>query len=207
MITYACVLRSGGPVYNAEWVRKLSAQVAQHASRPHRFVCLSDVDVPCERIPLVHDWPGWYSKLELFRPGLFRGPVIYLDLDTLVVGDLGPIEAVADGPFAMLSDFYRLERPASGVMTWVGTNNMLWDAMVEYSTSGAKPQPRRRLDHWLEGRVTPRRLQDLAPGCIVSFKAHAKHAIPEGASLVCGHGQPRFSDPRAGWAHRRWSDI
>ncbi len=32
----------------------------------HRFVCLSDVDVPCERIFLKHGWPGWWSKVELF---------------------------------------------------------------------------------------------------------------------------------------------
>jgi len=114
MITYACVLRSGG-IYTPEWVRKLSRAVGFHASRPHRFVCLSDVDVPCERIELSSDLPGWYAKLELFRPGLFDGPVVYLDLDTLVIGDLTPLEAIADGPLAMLSDFYQPRMAASGV--------------------------------------------------------------------------------------------
>jgi len=58
MFTVICVLRSGGQ-YDAEWVRKLRDGVKRNLARPHRFVCLSDVDVPCERIPLQHDWPGW----------------------------------------------------------------------------------------------------------------------------------------------------
>lgn len=91
-LTIACVLRSGG-VYDAEWVAKLQRGVARHMTLPHRFVCLSDVDVPCERIPLVTDWPGWWSKIELFRKGLFDGPVLYTDLDSVITGPL-------DGMFA-----------------------------------------------------------------------------------------------------------
>src|SRR5947209_20113122 len=57
MLTIACVLRSGGP-YNADWVTGLQGNVARFAPL-HRFVCLSDVDVPCERVPLITGWPGW----------------------------------------------------------------------------------------------------------------------------------------------------
>ena len=85
----ACVLRSGG-IYSPEWVRKLRDGVARQFTVPHRFVCLSDVDVSaiCERIPLVEDWPGWWSKIELFRSGLFDDTVLYFDLDTVPVGSL-----------------------------------------------------------------------------------------------------------------------
>jgi hypothetical protein len=59
--------------------------VARNLTVPHRFVCLTDVtDVTCERIALTTDWPGFYAKLELFRPGLFHGPVLYFDLDTVI---------------------------------------------------------------------------------------------------------------------------
>lgn len=198
MITYACVLRSGG-IYDAEWVRKLSAQVARHATKPHRFVCLSDVDVPCERIHLTEGWPGWYSKLELFRPGHFDGPVIYLDLDTLVLGDLSPLEAYADGPLATLSDFYRPQMSASGVLCW-SDDPELWDVRPKAVTA------RRRMDLWLDKHGPWRRIQDGVDG-VYSLKAHARSGPPEGAMLVCGHGNPRFSDPAAGWAHRYWSSI
>lgn len=198
MITYACVLRSGG-IYTAEWVRKLSRAVGFYASRPHRFVCLSDVDVPCERIELSSDLPGWYAKLELFRPGLFDGPVVYLDLDTLVIGDLTPLEAIADGPLAMLSDFYQPRMAASGVMAWSHDPDF-WDKRPKVTNA------RKRLDHWLDKQGTVRRIQDLAAG-VYSFKAHCKAGPPSDAMLVCGHGRPRFDDPKAGWAHDYWSEL
>jgi len=198
MITYACVLRSGG-IYTPEWVRKLSRAVGFHATRPHRFVCLSDVDVPCERIELTEGLPGWYAKLELFRPGLFDDPVVYLDLDTLVIGDLTPLEAIADGPLAMLSDFYRPAMAASGVMAWSGDVG-LWDKRPAVTNA------RKRLDLWLDAQGDVRRIQDLVPG-VYSFKAHCKAGPREDAMLVCGHGRPRFDDAKAGWAHQWWAAL
>jgi alpha-N-acetylglucosamine transferase len=65
--------------------------VSRNLPVPHRFVCLSNVNVPCERIPLTHNWPGWWSKLELFRPGIFKGRVLYIDLDSIIIGDLSPL--------------------------------------------------------------------------------------------------------------------
>ncbi|MFO0270395.1 MAG: hypothetical protein ACK53W_07670 [Gemmatimonadota bacterium] len=114
MLTVICVLKSGG-IYDAEWVRKLRDGVARHLGLSHRFVCLSDMDVPCERIALQHDWPGWWSKIELFRPGVVTGPTLYVDLDNLPVGDLSPL---TDCPhdFAMLRNFNRPEYASSCVM-------------------------------------------------------------------------------------------
>lgn len=198
MITYACVLRSGG-IYTPEWVRKLSAQVAAHATRPHRFVCLSDVPVPCERIELTGNLPGWYSKLELFRPGLFDGPVIYLDLDTLVVGDLAPLEAIADGTLATLSDFYRPAMSASGVLCWSDASH-IWEQRP------TNVNARKRMDIWLDGIGPWRRIQDECGG-VYSFKAHARGGPPADAMLICGHGRPRFDDASAGWAHRYWTVV
>src|SRR5262245_61940013 len=84
MLTIACVLKSGG-IYDATWVARLRDGVARHLPLTHRFVCLSDVEVPCERIPLEHDWPGWWAKVELFK---LKAPVLFFDLDTAIVGDL-----------------------------------------------------------------------------------------------------------------------
>lgn len=97
MITVACVywkgvFRGRESIYSGEWVAKLKNMVARNLPMPHRFVCLSNVPVSCERIHLLNDWRGWWSKIELFRPGLFDGDrVLYLDLDTIVLKDLTPI--------------------------------------------------------------------------------------------------------------------
>lgn len=106
MLTVACVYRtfSGnlqlGGNYDATWVQKLKRGVERHLSVPHRFVCLSNVEIEgVDVIPLTQDtWVGWWSKIELFEPGKFDGPVLYFDLDVIFAGN---IDAMA-GPFASL---------------------------------------------------------------------------------------------------------
>lgn len=99
MTTIACVLKSGG-IYTPEWVYALKRGIARHAS-DYRFVCLTDAAglPPVWSVSLAYHWPGWWSKLELFRPGVFEDGerVLYLDLDTLVVGDVGELVSHDDG--------------------------------------------------------------------------------------------------------------
>lgn len=89
-LTIACVLKSGGD-FDAEYVERLRDGVSKNLGKPHRFVCFSDVSVPCDRIPLKHDLPGWWSKMELFRHDIGLEDVFYLDLDTVIIGDLNPL--------------------------------------------------------------------------------------------------------------------
>lgn len=92
----ASVLNVGdfrGRTYSPLWVQRLRNMVARHLSG-HRFVCLSNVEIEgVETIPLQDSLPGWWSKLELFRPGLFPGSsrVLYIDLDVVIVGELEPL--------------------------------------------------------------------------------------------------------------------
>ena len=202
MITVACVLRSGG-VFTPEWVDALWRGVARHLNgRPYERCVLSDIPGAGFE-PLQERWPGWWAKLELFRPGLFHDPVLYLDLDTVVVGDLGDLAAYA-GPFAMLSSFYRPRRAESGVMAWTpgAVTEGLWEAFT------ADPARWMRRFHgdgeFLHAHATPDRLQDLFPNQIVSYKKHARQGPPPGARVVCFHGNPRPSEA-GGWAAAAWA--
>jgi hypothetical protein len=65
--------------------------VARNLPLEHQFVCLTNTKVPVDSIPLKHNWPGYWSKIELFRPGIFTGRVLFLDLDVLVLDDLTTI--------------------------------------------------------------------------------------------------------------------
>lgn len=183
----ATVLRSGGD-FRAEHVGRLAAMVERHAPGL-QMVCLSDQPVPCARIPLRHGWPGWWSKIELFRPGLFLGPVLYLDLDTDIVADPRPL---ARERFTMLADFYRPERPASGAMAWTGA-----PPTEIYERFCADPDRHmrecRHRDRWgdqgfIAAQITPDRF---GPPEIVSYKAHCRSGVPEDARVVCYHGKPR----------------
>lgn len=223
MITVACVLRSGG-VYTAEWVRKLRDGVARHLTIEHRFVCLSDVSVPCERIPLIgqdqgasgrasNGWivhPRWWSKLELFRPGLFDGPVLYFDLDTLIVGSLDAI-ASHDHTFTGLSDF-NSGRFGSGAMAWNGDYSHLWTTFEPgrhiFQYDQIEPRKGRVGDQAYIEDMLGRKydaFQALFPGAFVSYKVDRCHAAPpEGASVVCFHGSPKQGDISTGWVADAW---
>lgn len=117
MTTVACVFVKGHVPFTSEYVRRLASMVRRWMDRPYRFVCLTDKtssrpfgnDIDTVHIPWSGDMFGWWAKLQLFNPktGL-AGRVLYLDLDTLVVG---PLASILDypAPFALLPHGGRFE--------------------------------------------------------------------------------------------------
>lgn len=206
LTTVACVLRSGGQ-YDASWVGRLERAAARHLA-PDRFVCLSDMDVPCERIPLEHGWPGWWSKLELFRPGLFDGTVFYVDLDTLLVGDCTAVWGYT-GRFAMLRDFMRGNMAASGLMLWRAGGVGLYETALREIRTGRPAHPNflranRRMDFWINRHETPDILQSLYPGLVGSFKVDGLQQHPQDYRIVCFHGTPKPAEVQ-GWVAEAWA--
>lgn len=108
-MTVCCVFVQGEYPYTAEYVTRLYAMVTRWIDRPFRFVCLTDrpwlFAPPIETI-VVSKLAGFapWTKLELFNPiRAWKGRVLYLDLDTLIVAPLKPIiDAPAD--FAITAD-------------------------------------------------------------------------------------------------------
>lgn len=196
MITVACVLRSGG-IYTAEWVRRLAAGVDRHLAQPHRFVCLSDIELQIPgviRIPLLRPWPSWWAKLNLFEPDLFTGRVLYLDLDTVLVGGIDEL-AGYDGEFCMLSDFYRPDRPASGIMAWQAGAGA--DIYAAFARDPAKVIGRMHGDQEYIGALLcgrEDRFQLRFPDQVMSYKVHCRDHVPAGARAVCFHGAPKVTD-------------
>lgn len=208
MITIACVLRSGG-IYTPGWVWALKRGLGKHLPLPFQLMVLTDIPDGFGPwgLPLKHNWPGWWSKIELFRPGLFDGPVLYLDLDTLPVGDLTEIARAVESwqlGIAMLSDFYRPDHAESGVMLIHPTGaSQVYEEFVKDPVG--RMQQFRADGRWIEAMAPGcTRLQSLVPDQIVSLKVHARSGPPAGARLVCAHGRPKFTDPAAGWAYDAW---
>jgi hypothetical protein len=134
MINVVCVLRTGGKVgYDASWVEKLHRGVTKHLSVPHQFVCLSDCEVPCKRITLENSGKGFWSKIQLFKPELFVGPVLYLDLDTVICNSLDPIvERIQAQEFVM---WYEADKHihSSAFMWWRKDHSWLWKLYQQQS--------------------------------------------------------------------------
>ena len=99
-LTVVCVLRTPPNIghdlkqkkYSEIDVLKLKTATDKFISIEHKFVCLSDIEIPSiTTIPLIGNTPGWWAKIELFRPDLFSGPVLYIDLDTVICNELDTI--------------------------------------------------------------------------------------------------------------------
>lgn len=96
-VNIICLLWKGnfrGRNYKDSDVELLRETVTKHIDRPFRFYCLTNdmnANISAEKIKLLHNWPGWWSKVELFRPDLPYGRTLYLDLDVVVVDSLQPI--------------------------------------------------------------------------------------------------------------------
>lgn len=229
MTTVACVLKSGG-IYDATWVARLQRGVARHISQSHRFVCLSDMDVSCERIPLEYDWPlitanrpkkhdwtvapAWWSKVELFRKGLFGDDtVLYLDLDSLIVGSLDAIVAYPHR-FTMAADPWRYEtQKCSAVMAWRGDYSFIFDQFaanpdeIAHRYDVNEPHNGRIGDQaFIEDTVKADTFRNLFGGrSIASYKVdNCQNAPPADAAVVMFHGLPKMNDLHHGWVPAAW---
>jgi len=215
MLNVVCV--KNGDKYGPEYVNRLYAGVRRNLKQPFKFWCLTDNSADL--------WPGiiklgtgdagldgWWAKMLLFKPrwlmmGL-RGRVLYLDLDTVITGDLGPLAAYG-GEFCILRDFYRPDGYGSGVMAFeAGYGRHIWEAfsrdpervMADFETAGDQG--------YLETQVKDADLwQDVAPGACVSYKAHCRSGLPEGAVTVSFHGSPKPHEVDEPWVRKHWNLI
>jgi hypothetical protein len=128
MLNVVCLLRQGGKVgYDASWVAKLQRAVERNLTIPHRFVCFSDCDVPCERIELLPGDSGFWSKMQLFRPGVLTGPTLFLDLDTVICSNLDEmVQRLHNQKFVMWVEADK-NIHSSALMYWHGDHRYLWD--------------------------------------------------------------------------------
>jgi hypothetical protein len=172
-----------------------------------RFVCFTDepsgLDKNIETRPLPPDLKGWWNKLYLFKTGVFEegARVVYMDLDTAIVGDVGDLAAYR-GAFAILRDFYRPRGLNSSVMLWRGGFGAeIWDSFVR----AGKPDLQGGDQAWIERSQSPHDiLQDLFPDSIISFKESAMLNLPPRTKIVCFHGEPKPHQVKNGWVEDVW---
>ena len=194
-VTFFTVLKSGGD-YNASHVLNLKNGIEKHTNESVNFVCLSDICIEgVKTIPLTDNLTGWWSKMELFK---FSGPIVYFDLDTIVVGDLSPIMEVArKNQFCILRDIYLGEKNptamGSGIMTWNSNMKYLYEVFMKtpkYFMNFYRGD--QNFIQYAIDKPSVKFLQDVVPGFFSSFKAHVRgKGIPEGTKVVVFHGPPR----------------
>ena len=185
-LTIACVNHSNYQGRGAEYVARMQSMVAHHMSQPYDFAVLLDEG----------PYGGWWSKIELFRPGRFTGRVIYLDLDSVVVG---PLDKLAAQPGIIdLHDWGWLTHTlCSSVMVWdVDEHREIFDDFEAPVTSEFRGD-----QDW----ITYLGGWDILPAPLCrSYRYHCVNGPPEGCVHVSMHGQPKPHEITDGWVPQAW---
>lgn len=185
MLTVACVEWGNYCGKGRRYVDNLFAGVLLNLHTPYRFVCLTD-DPDRHAVDTIRLTPGatgWWNKLELFRPGLFEGRVLYLDLDNFIVGSLDAL-VQHKGIIHLEQWGWKVNDYGSGVMVWdAGEHAEAWERMND------PPMPAAMRFRGDQDWLTALGGWDALPVPMVcSFKYHCKPTPPAGAAVVCCHG-------------------
>lgn len=201
------VYKTGGD-FDCEYVEALYSKL-----KCYDFVCLTDDDTLSQeipQIPLNGNYTGWWAKMEMFRLDIIKDDILYLDLDTVLADDIPEMIDVCQGKknMVMLSDFYRPERLASGVMYIPKSYRKIF--YTQFKESADKVIAKFRGDQdFLEAVILAEELKverwnELLPDYIASYKAHIIKQYPNTmkplevdaskSKIICYHGKPRPRD-------------
>lgn len=203
MINIVCV--KWGTKYGPEYVNRLHAAVSRHVTVPYQFFCFTDdangLTPGIQAYPLPRsDIEGWWNKMYLFsnQNELPMGQqILYIDLDTLITGNIDHMLRQFPDRIVMLEDFYHgiaksAGRIASGLMTWRhGDYDYLWQRFIQDPVAAIASVRPHGDQHYIASQIDGCDLwQDLYPAQVVSFKVHCRDGLPPDAKIVCYHGKP-----------------
>ncbi len=237
-----------GDLYGPHYVNNLAHGVRRHLNRPHRFICFTDdasgldreieaLPLPSLGVPESHGDTRW-RKLALFRKNLegLSGTALFLDLDLVIVDDLGPMFDL-EGEFFIIRDDdlfrakpLRKSNPArdrllhstgnSSVFRYeIGAHSYILDAFI---ADPAAATSRYEISQQFQSAQLAKNghLAYWPKKWCVSFKNHCvprglksffvDPSRPEGAKIVVFAGSPKMDDALTGkgrkW-YRRIGDV
>ncbi len=215
LLTVVCV--KWGTKYGAEYVNKLYRGVTRHLSIPHTFVCYTDDRTGLDGNIVVRElmdtqWSGWWNKAFLFADsvstGLKGSRVLYIDLDTIIVGDITPLASFS-GDFiiwgtAGLANEDREDGYNSSIMCWrEGFGRVIYTGLCLLEQE--VKQNIHRFDHWLE-MIIPNApcLQQVFPDLCIEYIASAQSELPKNAKIVSFPLDPKPHNASAPWIKEAW---
>jgi hypothetical protein len=118
IVDCACVIHGTG--YEWLYVERLYNMLVKQIPQGIRFHVYTEHHRSVPPYMIKHcldEWPGiggakrsWWYKMQLFNREHFNGPLLYLDLDVVVVRDLGWVTQCHTDYFWALRDFRYLQR-------------------------------------------------------------------------------------------------
>lgn len=182
-----------------EYVQKMGGMLDRNLITPHKRVCISDEsNIPgWEIIKSDRSLKGWWQKISCFPPGRFEGRILYLDLDSVIVGSLDRL-AASKGIIHLNRWGWTTQTYGSGVMAWdAGEHRDIWDKFSSDTPTLYRGDQdyMTALGGW----------EELPDGVCCSYRYRATRAPPAGVSVVAFHGRPKPSDlPPGHWVHQYW---
>ena len=217
-----------GSKYGWEWVLRLRNMVSRHLTIPHNFFCMSDDRMPdfindnllendgipylrgSLRVPCADGLPGWWAKVGLFRPGLFKGLNLYLDLDVVITDSIDAlviendchdkVVAPDDFSYSLINKKQNLSPDTRRLLGGDGTVNssvMLWR-----DDAGRRVWDEFRMEkmsevhgdqNWITQCLWPHgELKLLEGDHVCSYKYHVQRGEPV-RSIVVFHGEPKVT--------------
>jgi len=200
MVTFFTVLKYGSTPqtrngYKPEHVYTLQKQITKFYNKPHRFFCLTDHDgLKCPIIKLKHNWPGWWSKIEMFRFNFKDEVCFYFDLDTIILDD---ISNLVDYPhnFTALNEALTNRftgNLGSGLLAWSGDKTNIYETFKRNPEHFMQNHPRG--DQEFIQNIYPKfHTFQLISKNIYSYKFTLpdKDNPPSGIQLVYFSGKPK----------------
>lgn len=230
MINIVCL--KWGKLYSSDYVNKLYNGFRRNTTIPFHFHCFTEDTQGIEEAVITHPLPqgglkGWWNKLYLFSKNLpITGRIFFVDLDTLVTGNVDHL-LMANTGFVVLRDFfYGIAKGVdqhsigSGLMSYDAEHfSFIWDQFIENpqrAINSVRPHGDQRwIQDQLQGGFTY--WQDLYPNHVVSFKVHCNKGLAKDARIVCYHGKPdiptsinkhtkvpHFDIPPQPWVQDHW---
>lgn len=185
------VLKSGGD-FRPEHVERMRKLVPNY----YDMVCLTDIPFDIKGVKtenLIWDLPGWWSKMELFRPSFLEGQdFLYLDLDITL---FGLARKYFDCKTSMMLKDWQNDMSNSSVMfIRAEDKKYVWSEFFPTMDVSCPFG-----DQKVIGELLPHCYwQDDFPDEFFSFKTHLypynemyKGGFKETCRVLCYHGKPR----------------
>ena len=197
-----------GDKYGGEYVNNLYNAVKRHSTIPFDFHCFTERTQDINPNVITHPLPhggldGWWNKLYLFSKDMpIKGRIFYIDLDTLITGNIDNILMVNKG-FVVLRDFFYgiaqgvdVKSVGSGLMSYeAGVYDAMWQKFIKNPNAEiAKVRPhgdQRFIQNEVKNFLY---WQDLFPDQVLSFKVHCNAGLPPEGKIVCYHGKPSIPE-------------
>lgn len=220
MAYYVACLKYG-TYYSAQYVNNLKSMVERNTSFPIKFLCFTEdpegIDEDIEILSLPDFGISgikklWWYKLKIFDKSLpYKGTVLFLDLDIVIVKPIDHLFDYKPGKFCIINDYIvstenNIVRNSSVFRLEFGSYPKVWDLFVKY-----KEKIMKRLtgdQNWITeqiiddeiwpsdwiisfrwgyaGRSTARK--ELPPE---EFSADKKTYLPDETSIIVFHGPPK----------------